>query len=34
MLITNIGVLAGIDGGGTLFLRGKEMKQLSTAVAG
>ena len=30
MLITNIGVLAGIDGGGTLFLRGKEMKQLGT----
>lgn len=30
MLITNIGVLAGIDGGDTLFLRGKEMKQLGT----
>lgn len=28
MLITNIGVLAGIDGGDTLFLRGKEMNRL------
>ena len=28
MLITNIGVLVGSDGGDTLFLRGKEMSTI------